>query len=214
MGADEPTTWSVDNYDGEETWREIGKTPNSEYKNDGRVDTSQSHRMVHALYNWENTIDDLIRQWSTTTNHEWKFGECKIIREGVRGVCVDMHREVENVEIQEVNAEDEKALLWNHQLQAYTIKGWTQKINNQLPSDNDEKMLACVTRSERCKKKRVILESDGEESDEENEQLVCSMTGQKWEALPSSFVPGVVTVFASVSCSCLMINSTCLGSAS
>ena len=48
--------------------------------------------------------------------------------------------------------------------------------------------MACVTRGVKCKRRRTPVESDEEESEEENEHLVCSMTGQKWEALPFPIV--------------------------
>ena len=42
MGTDEPMAWSVDNYDGEEIWMEIGKAPHEKYKDDRQMNKSIS----------------------------------------------------------------------------------------------------------------------------------------------------------------------------
>ena len=124
IGMDEPTTWSLDNYDGEEIWQEIGKAPNNEYRHDVQVTTSQYHKMVNTLHNWENEIDELIKQWRTTMNDDWRVGEWERIKACVKEVCMNIYQEAESSRIQRVNETNMKTIgkPWSHELQAYSEK--------------------------------------------------------------------------------------------
>ena len=101
-----------------------------------------------------------------------------------------MYEEAEGERVQETDETKEKAFrrVWSHESQIYRVEEWTQNEINQVLYKTDGKELVCVTRGVKCNRKRALMESDEEEFDEQNEQLVCSMTGQKREALPFSIV--------------------------
>ena len=79
--------------------------------------------------------------------------------------------------------------VWNHAEQSYVVKGW-RTMEDEEPMPNSESGdIACFFRGQRKKRKQNTPESDDECSDEEeDEQLVCSMTGRQWESLPFPIV--------------------------
>ena len=78
--------------------------------------------------------------------------------------------------------------VWNHVDQTYVANGWTtNSVDKQCPSTLD-KDLACFFRGKKKATRSQLIGSDGEESDEEFAQLVCSMIGRQWESLPFPIV--------------------------
>ena len=66
-------------------------------------------------------------------------------------------------------------------------KDGVETITKQDNVNPRSKSLARVMKGTRNRPRKKILESDDEDSDEE-EQLVCSMSGRQWEALPFPMV--------------------------
>ena len=87
---------------------------------------------------------------------------------------------------------DDAQTTWRHEAQAYYVAQWSttkfglgMEIQQQGDGPTVGRMINCFLRGnkpEACKRKLAALEDD--ESDEEEEQLVCTMTGQNWESLP------------------------------
>ena len=62
MKGEMPTTWTIDNYDGAETWDQSGEQPKVEFSADREANTSQYHKLMHTLYQWESKTDDLVEK--------------------------------------------------------------------------------------------------------------------------------------------------------
>lgn len=70
---------------------------------------------------------------------------------------------------------------WSDTTQAYKIKGWSDmEIDEDLATENH---IGCFFKGQAMQKKRRTLAQEEEDSDDEPEQMVCNMTGQKWERL-------------------------------
>ena len=74
--------------------------------------------------------------------------------------------------------------MWNNSEQAYRVKEWSQEETTQLMPTTTGKQLACISKGWRKKARRPMEDSEDEESEGEDEQFVCSMTGRQWESLP------------------------------
>ena len=75
VGEDGPTIWSIDNYDGEDSWLEIGRTPTNGYRCDAEVSVNQYHKMACELHNLEGETDRLIQQQGSTTHDNQNIEE-------------------------------------------------------------------------------------------------------------------------------------------
>ena len=64
--------------------------------------------------------------------------------------------------------------IWNHNGQHYFVKEWQKSDNAQL---------ACFTKGQQGRRP-VGAKRDEYEDDEENENMMCQMTGEQWESLP------------------------------
>ena len=60
MGDDKPEPGAIDNYDGEESWRECGREPDDEYREDRKGSANQYHKLAHELYQWGVATDEPI----------------------------------------------------------------------------------------------------------------------------------------------------------
>ena len=138
-----PTIWSIDNYDGEESWLEIGRAPNNEYRHDTQVSANQYHKMACELYNLEGETDKLIQQHDPTMDDNGDTEEWKRIKDQVREVCMKLHVEVEKKQTRQ-NLNQRRT--WNHNSQAHTVKGRTSEEGEQDDHSADDRTLACVTR--------------------------------------------------------------------
>ena len=94
------------------------------------------------------------------------------------------------------NLKHKNADVWRHAQQSYVIakelitdtESTTQQPDHEK-SKEKPKSINCFVRgstSGRSKQRKVVLED--EDSDEEGNQMVCSMTGQTWESLPFPIV--------------------------
>ena len=170
MATEEPIIWSVDNYDGEDTWHECGWRPAREYRLDAEVNTSQYHKLTHHLYQAESATEDLmIRMQAEGTDNKVKQAWRKIKR-CVEEKCLDMFREVEdNDDVDEVGMAKKEA-----QMEYNGRAGETTYPTGQL---------AMFEKGTKTKARRRRKEEDSSD-EEEPGQLVCNMSGSKWESLP------------------------------
>ena len=118
----------------------------------------------------------------------------------MKEVCMTMYLEVEK---KQTRQHTKQKRTWRHNSQAYAVKGWTTEIEDQDNHNIDGKTLGCATRGMKVKKQRPPVDYDDEEIDDENDQFVCSMTGQKWESLP---FPNVID---SGACASVMPSDWC-----
>ena len=49
MQRESPTVWSIDDYDGTESWEEEGAEPSIKYEDDTNMNTNQYHKLMHEL---------------------------------------------------------------------------------------------------------------------------------------------------------------------
>ena len=179
MRGEQPTTWTIDNYDGEESWNECGQEPHNVHRGDGEVNANQYQKMSGELYQWESAADDLIKKWNLqdvqnpNEDQSWRIREWQRIKDGVRATCMSMYQEIEN-----------QSKTWRHKDQSYHVEAWCAEHHNTYPDSSEFGSVACVVRGTQKKIRRKIPEPDDEASDEEEEQLVCSMPGRQWESRP------------------------------
>ena len=62
MNTDDPTTWSIDGYDGEVSWQEVRQQPSIDYEHYIDMSQNQYHKLMHALYQLEGITDELIKK--------------------------------------------------------------------------------------------------------------------------------------------------------
>ena len=197
MGHKGPMTWSIDNYDGEESWQEHGVTPPKEYEKDEESNASQYHKMAHALYQLEGATDDLMKNqkqdkeehirepYDRHSDHvEQRWEE---IKRGVKRVCVEMYHEIEDAEFK-----NEIERIWSHNQQTYVVNQWSTNRSEINECRHDLGMAGDITyfnRGQRRRRRRQVENSEDDYTDEEEEErLVCSMSGRQWEALPYPIV--------------------------
>ena len=126
MGLSGPTIWTIDNYDGEATWAEIGETPNHDYKDDKELSANQYHKMAVELYQWEGATDNLIQKRKITTDEMWRECEWHKIKAGVEVVCMEMYREVEELQLREESGSTATTeRVWDHKGQTYVVRDWS-----------------------------------------------------------------------------------------
>ena len=167
-GTEGPTVWTIDNYDGEDIWREMCKKPKKEYRGDRELSANQYHKLANALHQWEGAIDELIKKYHTSTNDETTKQQWQTIKDGVRDVCMNMYAEVK--------ADD-------------TGSTTTTTHQGELKTDQDKaRDIACIIRGQTQQRKPRHEPPDDENSEEEEEQLICGMSGRQWECLPYPIV--------------------------
>ena len=67
--------WTIDNYDGHESWKRCKQRPRDEYKEDKELTTNQYHKVMCGLYQWESKPDDLVSNRSLKS--EFDYGSKK-----------------------------------------------------------------------------------------------------------------------------------------
>lgn len=83
--------------------------------------------------------------------------------------------------------------------------------HHKEPSTIENGSLACVVRGVRKHNRKRIPESDDEDSDEDDGQLACSMSGKQWESLPFPIVidsGACASVFSTDWCSHVSLMQT------
>ena len=92
MQGDEPTQWSVDNYDGAETWMEMDIIPNEQYRNDAETTTVQWREFRGKLMQVEMETDELLEATETKTGSSKRWQEMKTT---VQTLCQEAYQQVE-----------------------------------------------------------------------------------------------------------------------
>ena len=69
--------------------------------------------------------------------------------------------------------------VWKHRGQAYAIGGWSKQKTIKKEAD---KHINCMLKGQHKARRQREYEPGCESSGEENEQMVCNMTGQNWES--------------------------------
>ena len=170
MSTQEPTTCSVDNYDGEETWREHQWRPKEGYKDDVELNMNQYHKLVHHLYQAESATEDLMIKWQAGNRDNSARQEWQKIKSDVKERCLEMFRETETDEdTDDVDAAKTKAQMEYNQKEGRNVY--------------QPQQLAMFEKGNKRKMTRRHREEDSSDEDEPG-QLVCNMTGSKWESLP------------------------------
>ena len=184
-------SWSIDNYDGAESFREMKKEPTPRDQAGEDMSPEKFKALRGQLLGVERELDELTSREDLTEEsreRQWKHWKTVAME-----LC-DEFSEDEDDETRDEEAESHRCgqTTWRHRDQPYYVAQWSTteatreaKSRPQGKHDSTNGMLNCFlrgTKPEANKRKLAILED--EESDEEEEQLVCSMTGQTWESLP------------------------------
>ena len=161
----EPTTWSIDDYDGEVSWEEIKQQPSIDYRHDSEVSRNQYHKLMHALYQFEGETDELIKRQETRGCVEGDKRKWQKVRDNIKEECMSMYREIEG------KCEDED------------LEVEKERKQKEFKQANPKDALMMFEKGDGKKKKRRVVEEDSSD-DEDDCQLVCNMTGMKWESFP------------------------------
>lgn len=97
--TEEPTTWSIDDYDGESSWDEIRRQPEDVYRNDHELSINQYHKLMNALYQAEGVTDELIEEGKSITKPRKVKQEWHHIKGEIRKECMKMYHEIEHEEL-------------------------------------------------------------------------------------------------------------------
>ena len=91
MSGGTPIEWTIDDYDGEESWEEEKTQPAAEYGQDIETSANQYHGLANRLYQYEDEMDDLLAEWRADQDNQTYQGESKRICIGVQSVCMEMY---------------------------------------------------------------------------------------------------------------------------
>ena len=174
MNTEEPTTWSIDDYDGKVSWQELKQQPSIDHEHDVDMNPNQYHKLMHALYQLESITDELVEKQELSGCNDGNKKEWLNIKDQVKTKCMEMFKEMEYDETQdEVQLEKERA---------------QEKYNRRRREmSNAPQQFAMLEKKNKKRKTRKQIED--ESSDEEEQcQLVCNMTGDRWEPLPSPII--------------------------
>ena len=106
----DPTTWSIDDYDGKESWQELGEQPNVEYTYDREMSSNQYDRLTHTLYQLENVTDYLINKQESRELDENSRMEWQAIRDKIKVECMNVYDEIEgNNKLEDIDVEKRRA---------------------------------------------------------------------------------------------------------
>ena len=183
MNTKEPTMWSMDIYDGEEIWHDHKWKPKEEYRHDEEVNPDQYHKLTHHLYQAESATEVLMikKQVEGSDNNverEWQRIKCD-----VRERCLDIFKEVEDGEdVDEVDMATNKAQMEYNQKEGKLMYHTRQLA--MFETGNETKVIRRRREEDSC-------------DEEEPCQLVCNMTGSKWQSSPYPIIVDS-TVCASV----------------
>ena len=148
MRADTPKSWSIDDYDGLESWEEEKQRPSKEFERDGEINADQYRKLMHQLYQYEGETDELPEKSDNGENGEPQIYQWKRIQFGVQGMCMEMYREVEygesDDEIDEV------------------------KQRTQLEYTQQEKHLQMFEKGKKTTGNRRVVEEDPSDEESEN----------------------------------------------
>ena len=161
--ADEPTSWTSDDYDGFESWEEERQRPPKEFERDVEINADQYHKLMHQLYQYEGETDELLEKRDNGDDRETQIYQWKRIRFGVQRMCMEMYREVEHGESDDgINEAKQKA---------------------QLEYAQQEKHLQMFEKGKKTTRNRRVVEDLSSDEQSVN-QLVCNMIGANWESSP------------------------------
>ena len=157
MGGEQPTTWTIDNYDGEESWNECGQEPNNGHRGDGETNANQYHKLSGGVCRWGSATDDLIEKWDleivqdSNDHRNWRIQEWQRIKVGVRTTCMNMHREAEDQkdceEMEESKSTSQNQLnIWRHAGQSYHVGAWRAGSHTTDTGNPEVRSLARVVR--------------------------------------------------------------------
>ena len=194
-------SWTIDNHDGAESFKELKMEPmpRGNAGEDMPPETFQALR--RQLQGVERELDEFVSRGDVTEEsreRQWKHWT---------KIDTELCNEFSGGEEEMTESEDDESCprlgtsqtqrkraqtTWRHGGQPYYVARWSTmdvtknpEIQVQNKSYTANRMINCFlrgTKPESDKRNLAILED--EESDEEEEQLVCSMAGQKWEPLP------------------------------
>lgn len=102
MQSEWPIVWTVDDYDGLESWEEEQQDPPEEYREDAKATSNQHPKMTHELYQLENMTDELLKKWHKGENEDVVTKDWKKVKTKVQQVCMRMNHEImheDNIEI-------------------------------------------------------------------------------------------------------------------
>ena len=100
MCSGEPTTWTIDNYDGGTTWVELRTLPSEEYAKDAEPTPTQRREMRASLMQLEGVIEDIMSGTHSgiggeRVSDERQLSQWQQVKEDVRQVCMKIYEQAE-----------------------------------------------------------------------------------------------------------------------
>ena len=166
--------WNIDDYDGRASYEEFGMEAPMEFFKDAETRAEKCHQLRAELICFEDDIEDGHHEVDNVERRERLQGITKSIVETGK-----LHHHFAELEKQ-----DDLAGLGSSKFQKMGHgKNKQTGVDNHV-DDNHIGQFACFTKGSQVKKPVRGNKHDDEDSEEEQEGMVCQMAGEHWEQLP------------------------------